>query len=293
MYSIVMMAAMSAGADVTPTAPPPTPVTVAPAPAISVGCCGGAYLAGCTGCTGCYGSGYGYGCCGGYSSCYGCCGGGCHGRGGFLGIFHHKRGGCCGGYTCFGCCGGCSGWWSGACFGSCYGSCYGCSGSVMYGSTWGPPVGMPPYTLHGYNSGAAPVWTTSTPVYPGSYASPAAVYGQVYYPNQPPVMSVPVAPAPKPSSDNPPPSGANLKFDIPADAKLFVDGKPVADGGLARTFYTPALEPGRDYYYEVHTERTVDGKQVATEKKKVIVKSGKSITVNFDELTAAKSVVKK
>ncbi len=282
MYSIVMIAAMSAGADVTPTAPPPKTVTAAPT--LSVGCCGGAYLAGCSG--SCHGSYYA-GCCGGYySSCHGCCGGGCHGRGGFLGIFHHKRGNCCGGYTCFGCCGG-------ACYGSCYGSCYGCSGSISYGSGWGAPVGMSPYMLHGYSSGAAPVWTAGPPVYAGSYASPAAVYGQTYYPNQPPTMTVPVAPTPKPSSDNPPPSGASLKFDLPADATLFVDGKPVAEGGLARSFYTPALEPGRDYFYEVYTERTVDGKTVASDKKKVIVRAGKSINVSFAELTATSSVVKK
>jgi uncharacterized protein (TIGR03000 family) len=152
---------------------------------------------------------------------------------------------------------------------------------------------MAPYTLHGYNSGAPAVWGAGPPVYPSSYASPTAVYGQVYYPNQPPVMTVPPAPMTKPSSDNPPPSGANLKFNIPADAKLFVDGKPVAESGLARTFYTPALVPGKDYYYEVYTERTADGKTVTTDKKKVIVQSGRTITVNFAELTADASVVRK
>lgn len=286
MYSIVMIAAMSAGADVTP-APAAVPAAVAPM-AVGVGCCGG--YGGYGGYSSCYGS-YSAGCGGGYSSCYGCGSGGCHGRGGFLGIFHHKRGGgCCGGYTCFGCCGGYGGYSS--CYGSCYGSGYGYSGGISYGSSWGPPIGMPPYTLHGYNSGAAVVWGAGPPIVP-SYADPHAVYGNVYYPNQPPVVTVPVAPAPKPSSDNPPPSGAGLKFDIPADAKLFVDGKPVADNGLARTFYTPALEPGKDYFYEVYTERTVDGKKVATDKKKVIVQSGKTISVNFDELTSANSMVKK
>jgi uncharacterized protein (TIGR03000 family) len=293
MYSIVMLAAMSAGADVTPMAPPPTPVTVAPSAApVVVGCCGGSYSS-CYGCCGGYSAYYACsGCCGGYySSCYGCCGGG---RSGFLG--HKHRHGCCGGYTCFGCC--CGGWYSAGygCSGlSCYGSCYGssCSGCTGYGSVWGPPVGMPPYTLHGYNTPGAPVWGAGYPIVGGCYGSPQAVYGNTYYPNPPPAVSVPVTPMTKPSSDNPPGSGANLKFDLPADAKLFVDGKPVANDGMARTFYTPALEPGKNYFYEVHAERTVDGKVVATEKKQVIVAAGKAVTVSYDELTGTSSVVKK
>lgn len=84
MYSVVLMMAMTSGAEI---------------PDLGRrggchGCCGGCY--GC--CGGCYGGCYG--CCGG---CYGGCYGGC--------------GGCGGCYGCYGCCGGCYG-----CYGSVWGT---------------------------------------------------------------------------------------------------------------------------------------------------------------------------
>ena len=255
MYSIVMLTAMSAGADVTPA---PAPHAVAPAmPVVMGGGCYGSMAAGCYG--SCSGS------CSG--SCYGCSGGGFFRRsGGFLG---HRSSchGCCGGYACSGF--SCFGSWRGSCHGcsgSCYGSCYGCYG-VSYGSSWGPPVGMPPYTLHGYNS-------------------PSAIYGNVYYPNQPPVMTVPVAPMTKPSGSDAPPMGANLKFKVPADTKIYVDGKLAPGSGPERSFYTPPLEPGKKFFYEVKAELTVNGKTL-TEEKKVIVEAGASLTEEFPKLVAA------
>lgn len=271
MYSIVMLTAMSAGADVTPA-----PAVVAP---VATGCCGAAPI-------GCYGS------------CYGSCSGSyyrssCHGhvmRGGFLGgrsSCHGCSGYSCSGYNCFS-----SGY---SCQGSCYGSyvssygtCRGCSGTFSYGSSWGPPIGMPPYTLHGYNSGLAPVWGPGQPVVAGSLTDPHAVYGTIINPNQPPVMTIPVAPpapAPKPSSDGSP-MGANLKFELPATAKLFVDGKLVTEDGLARSFYTPPLTAGEKFFYDVKAELMVDGKPVA-EEKQVIVQAGANVVVTFPKLTAA------
>jgi uncharacterized protein (TIGR03000 family) len=279
MYSIVMLAAMSAGADTpTPMAPPPTAVVTPGTPVIG----------GCTG--SCFGSHYSscHGSC--YGSCYGSCHGSgrasCHG-GGFLGLRGrhscHGGGHSCSGYTCFGSChGSCHGSCYGSCFGSYAGSCYGCYG-MSYGSTWGPPVGMLPYTLHGYNSGGA--------VIIGDLANPQAVYGKTYYPNQPPTMTIPVAPMAKPTSSDGQPNGANLRFNVPEDAKLYVDGKLTPGSGPERAFYTPSLESGREYYYEVYTERMVDGKLVATDKKKVIVEAGKTITVEFEELTGAKTEI--
>lgn len=282
MYSIVMLSAMSATADVTP-APAPAPA-VAYAP-VSYGCCG-AVLASCSGSayygSSCSGSAY-YG-----SSCYGssCHGGGHFGKrlGGFLGgrsSCHGCSGYSCSGYNCFS-----SGYaYSPAGYGSCYGSGYGCAGAYNYGSSWGPPIGMPPYTLHGYNSGAA-AYGPGFPVVPGiSYTDPHAVYGSTYTPNQPPVVTVPAAPMPKPSSDASPMS-ANLKFSLPAEAKLFVDGKPAPGTGTERSFYTPPLAAGQKFFYDVKAEMTVDGKLVV-EEKKVIVEAGANLTETFPKLVAA------
>ncbi|WP_029601307.1 TIGR03000 domain-containing protein [Gemmata obscuriglobus] len=193
--------------------------------------------------------------------------------------------------SCHGCSGySCSGY---NCFGSCYGSyvasygsCSGCSGTFSYGSTWGPPIGMPPYTLHGYNTGLAG-YGPGAPVVAG-YTDPNAVWGAYpANPNRPPVMTVPVAPPPAaPKSSDGGTMGANLKFVLPADAKLFVDGQPALGTGTERTFYTPPLVVGQKFFYDVKAELVVDGKTV-TEEKRVIVEAGASVTESFPKLVAA------
>ncbi|MBN9120320.1 MAG: TIGR03000 domain-containing protein [Planctomycetes bacterium] len=278
MYSIVMLAAMSAGADVTP---PPAPAPHVVAAPVVAGCCGGVIVSGCYGCSGsCYGC---------YGSCYGSCHGGIFHRGGFLGHKHSCHG-CCGGYSCSGYNCFASGWSCSGCtgcsgFAGYVGACHGCYG-ISYGSSWGPPVGMLPYTLHGYNSGVAPVYGPSFPVVLGNLTDPKAVYGNVYHPNQPPVMTVPVEPMKKPAGSDDKPMGANLKFTVPADTKLYVDGKLAPGSGTERVFYTPPLEAGKKFFYEVKAELVVDGKTVADEKK-VIVEAGANITESFAKLTAA------
>jgi len=109
MYSVVLMAAMTAGQA---------------APAWGChgrwggwGCCGcTGYVSSCTGCRG---------------GCYGGCWGGCHGW------RHGCHGGCRGG-SYAGCCGGCYGGYYGGCHG-CYGGCHGCSGCCG-GSNYAPTV---------------------------------------------------------------------------------------------------------------------------------------------------------
>jgi uncharacterized protein (TIGR03000 family) len=136
MYSVVLMVAMTGGADV-------------PAGFFGHGCCGGdCYGYSCHGyschgyschgysCHGCWGGHTHYschGCCGGYAySCHGCHGWSCHGC---CGGYAYSCHGCCGGWSCHGCCGG--GW-----FGHhrhhecCYEECcptvyYGCCGGYQ------------------------------------------------------------------------------------------------------------------------------------------------------------------
>ena len=257
MYSVVLMAAIGSG-PATPAADA-TPVVVAAAP-VYTGCTG--VYAGCCG-------GYAAGCCGGYAaypvaSCHGCCGGG-----GFLGLraHFHKAScyGCCGGYTpgysCFGSCSGYayhSAWGNCTGFGYAYaGCCGGCYGSYSY-----PSYGMPAYTAPGY--GYAP-----------SYAAPAVV--------------VPTETAPAPAAgtkDGEKKSGASLKFQLPATAALFVDGRPAAGTGTERAFFTPPLEAGQKYFYDVRAEMTVGG-QTVTEEKRVIVEAGSELTESFGKLFAA------
>jgi uncharacterized protein (TIGR03000 family) len=80
--------------------------------------------------------------------------------------------------------------------------------------------------------------------------------------------------------------GANLKFVLPANAKLYVDGRLTGGDGAERTFYTPPLAPGQQFYYEVRAEVMVNGEMV-TEEKRVIVSSGANVVETFPKLTAA------
>jgi uncharacterized protein (TIGR03000 family) len=76
---------------------------------------------------------------------------------------------------------------------------------------------------------------------------------------------------------------ARLIVNLPADAKLYVDDKPVSNTNGTRSFQTPELPKGRDYYYEVRAEVMRDGKPV-TETRRVIVKAGATIRADFRSL---------
>jgi uncharacterized protein (TIGR03000 family) len=135
---------------------------------------------------------------------------------------------------------------------------------------------MPPYTLQGYNSGFVPGYLTD----------PIAVYGRVTNPNQPPAIVVPAAPAPKATGSDAAPVGANLKFKVPAETKLYVDGRLAVGSGPERAFFTPPLERGKKFFYDVDAKLMVNGKEVV-ETKKVIVEAGASVSEEFATLIAA------
>jgi uncharacterized protein (TIGR03000 family) len=71
---------------------------------------------------------------------------------------------------------------------------------------------------------------------------------------------------------------------LPEDARLYVDGTvcPLTSG--TRSFETPALEPGRSYYYTLKAEVTRDG-QPRSESKRVMVQAGTQVDVSFGGLT--------
>jgi uncharacterized protein (TIGR03000 family) len=266
MYSLVMLAALTPGAD----APAPAPGT-----AVVTGCYGAA-PAGCTGYAGCQGSGSCYGSCHGscYGSCFGSGRGSCHGGG----IFGHRNGGGIFGHrnSCHGCTGySCSGY---NCFGSCHGagvgSCHGggctgagCTGCYGGGVSLAPVVGGP--AVVGYGPAV-------------SYTDPIAVYGRVTNINPIPVV---VQEGPKPMAE-PKKLGASIKFQLPEAAKLYVDGKLTLITGAERAFTTPPLEVGEKFFYDVKAELVVDGKPVV-EAKRVVVEAGADLTESFPTLIAA------
>jgi uncharacterized protein (TIGR03000 family) len=271
MYSLILLSALSTGADVTPS---PAPATAAP---VVSGCCG-ATLSGCCGYSSCYGSCYG--------SCHGSCHGGLFSGRGCHGLFSHHS-------SCHGCHGyssGCCGYSSGCCGG------YSCSGwGSSYGSTWGPPIGMPPYTLHGYNQGGGygygtPVIWGGVNVVPSQMTSPPSIPASGGGSDTKPAdkATVPVPNDAKKNDDTKKSNGmgANLKFHMPADTKLYIDGRLIPVGGTERAFSTPALAVGQKFYYDVKAELILNGAPVVQEMR-VIVESGANIDESFTKLFAA------
>jgi uncharacterized protein (TIGR03000 family) len=169
------------------------------------------------------------GCCGGgcYGSCYGCSGGGHHG--GRSRGHGHKGGGCCGG----GCYGGCYGCCGGYAYGCCGGGCHGCYGGGCHGCCGGG--------CYGCCGG-------------GCIGGPVA-----------PVPPTTPPPTPKKTSlDSAAP--ATIVVNVPADARLTIDGEATTSTSTQRVFVSPAINPGREYHYTLKAEFQKDGKMVSVSK---------------------------
>lgn len=121
-----------------------------------------------------------------------------------------------------------------------------------------------------------------------------ACYG---YPQ--PRHTAPIEPAPpsttpekKPAPLPPPPldkkkteeqARARVIVDLPADARLFVDGQFMNTTSARRIFQTPELIAGQAYYYELKAEVIRDG-QTITAQQRVILRPGEMTTASFAEL---------
>ncbi len=71
-------------------------------------------------------------------------------------------------------------------------------------------------------------------------------------------------------------------MEVPADAKLFVDGFETKSATTVRSFTTPELEAGQDYFYVLKIETIRDGKTV-TESKQVTVRAGEETRASFND----------
>jgi uncharacterized protein (TIGR03000 family) len=78
---------------------------------------------------------------------------------------------------------------------------------------------------------------------------------------------------------------ARVTFQVPEDARVWVDDVRWQMTGGQRTFTTPELVAGRNYFYEVKAEVTRGGK-VLTQTHKITVAAGKNVQVEFTELPA-------
>jgi uncharacterized protein (TIGR03000 family) len=183
-------------------------------------------------------------------------------------------GGCyCG---CYGGGGG-HGWGGGH---GCYGGCYGCYGGYSWSSCYGCYGG---YACNG-GYGCYSAWGCAG-CYGGGYGG---VYGGGYL-----VPSMPgtpggtedkkgTLPPPKPGSGTEE-VRASLVVELPADAKLFVDGQAMKTTSPTRRFVTPPLQRGQAYFYDLRAEVVRDG-QTLTQSRRVIVRPGEDARATFTDL---------
>ena len=242
---------------------------------------------GCHGCNGCSGGTAKYSC----SGCYGC--GGCGGCDGFLGFGFVRRpffdrGSCSG-------CGGCSG--------AAYAPSYGCSGSMSHapsGGCYGSASHAPSSGCYGtasYSCFGAPAVSYGGGCYGAAIPSGMAIPSGTAIPTIP---YAPVEPAPANSTSNliqavhaaaaPQGARATVVVKLPADAKLYAGDKLLALTSAERKFVTPPLPEG-EFVYRFKVEYDRDGETLSVTKK-VPVKAGGTVTVEFTDQTASKAGIK-
>jgi uncharacterized protein (TIGR03000 family) len=80
-------------------------------------------------------------------------------------------------------------------------------------------------------------------------------------------------------------SRATLIVHLPANARLFVDGKPTRSTSSVRRFFSPPLEAGQNYHYDLRAEMNRDGETV-TARRRVDVRPAKTeeVYLKFSDL---------
>lgn len=159
------------------------------------------------------------------------------------------------------------------------GGCHGCYGSAVVVAHPAPVTysvgcyGTPTYAVGGWSScygccGGCSGWNMSFYSFP-VIAHPlgeCACYS----------AATPTTPA----------AAASVKLELPADAKLIVDGQPVPGTGAVRSFATPQLPAGKAFAYDMTAEMVVGGVTVR-EELKVVVHAGDAVEKTFPKLLAA------
>jgi uncharacterized protein (TIGR03000 family) len=79
------------------------------------------------------------------------------------------------------------------------------------------------------------------------------------------------------------PMRAKLLIELPANAKLFIDDKPVKTALGVQLLDTPALQPDTVYFYIVRVEMMRDG-QPLSETRRILVRAGQVARTEFKEL---------
>src|SRR5581483_2752699 len=73
---------------------------------------------------------------------------------------------------------------------------------------------------------------------------------------------------------------ATVSVNIPAGAAFTVNSHEIYVPATDPVFYTPPLEPGKDYFYDCKVTVTRDGQNV-TKSKRVRVRAGETVRINY------------
>jgi uncharacterized protein (TIGR03000 family) len=80
---------------------------------------------------------------------------------------------------------------------------------------------------------------------------------------------------------------ATIVVGLPAEAMLVIDDQPTVSTSAVRTFATPALKAGKEYYYTLKAQVVRNGKTVTTTER-VAVRAGQTSRVTLDIPTATR-----
>jgi uncharacterized protein (TIGR03000 family) len=84
------------------------------------------------------------------------------------------------------------------------------------------------------------------------------------------------------------PRPARVTVQLPADATLYIDNEVCPLTSATRTFPTPALQPGREYYYTLRAEVVRDG-QTLVQRQRVTVSAGRQVSVRLNDFSPVRT----
>ena len=198
--------------------------------------------------------------------------------------------------------------WGGSSGGSSgYSRSWGSSGGSSGGKTWGGSSGGSSgggfFRHHHRSRGSSGGWGSSggsSGGYNGG-SSGGSSGGTMYYApmeSGKPAAEAPVdpsIPAPAPPAPGEAPAKETslrnvdgmMAVEVPADARIFVNGQETSSTGEIRQYISRNLQPGYNYTYEVRAEIVRDGKKVE-EVKTIDLKAGEVAKVAFNLVPAIK-----
>jgi len=211
--------------------------------------------------------------CGKAMGCLGSCSGapvascqGCHGGGLFSGLGGHKNG-----------CGGCHGESTGC--GGVVTGCGGCQGGHgLFGGCHGG--GLFRKHKHGCNGESAGCHGSSTGCYgssTGCIGTPGVIIGTPVEVVQP----MKIEEKKKTGGVTMVPAPATIIVNVPADAKVTIDGAATISTSTVRHYATPVLVPGSVNYYTFTATIVRDGKEY-TSTERVAVTAGQKPTITLN-----------